>query len=41
MASVLYHIHAKLSAACVNELKKEDACALWLGMEQIENGRTD
>jgi hypothetical protein len=29
MVSVLYHVHAKLSAACVNALQKEDACALW------------
>jgi transposase InsO family protein len=29
MVLVLYHVHAKLSAACVNALKKEDACALW------------
>jgi hypothetical protein len=29
MVSVLYHVHAKLPAACVNALQKEDACALW------------
>jgi hypothetical protein len=29
MVSVLYHVHAKLSASCVNALQKEDACALW------------
>jgi hypothetical protein len=29
MVSVLYHVRAKLSAAYVNALQKEDACALW------------
>ena len=29
MVSVLYHVHAKLSATCVNVLQKEDTCALW------------
>jgi hypothetical protein len=29
MVLVFYHVHAKLSAACVNALQKEDACALW------------
>jgi hypothetical protein len=29
MVSILYHVHAKLSASCVNALQKEDACALW------------
>jgi hypothetical protein len=29
MVSVLYYVHAKLSAACVNALQKEDSCALW------------
>jgi hypothetical protein len=29
MVSVLYNIHAKLYAACVNALHKENMCALW------------
>jgi hypothetical protein len=29
MILVLYHVHAKLCATCVNALQKEDVCALW------------